>query len=104
MYNGFNIIVSFIINLYIDEKTLHLRKILGIVIKRIREEQFQFSCNRLANEYGINDSNLGKIEKAEIDCKFVTAWRIAEALGMKLSDFVKIIEDELGQDFKLIDE
>lgn len=89
---------------YTDAKTLQLRKALGFLIRSIREKQVGLSCNRFANEYGLNDSNLGKIEKAEIDCKFVTAWKIAESLGMKLSDFVKILENELGEDFKLIDE
>ena len=47
---------------------------------------------------------MGKIERAEIDCKFVTFWKIAEALGVKPSEFVKILEDILGDDFTLIDE
>lgn len=89
---------------YKDENSLHLRKKLGLLIKSIREQKIGLSGNRLSNEYGINDSNLGKIERAEIDCKFVTFWKIAEALGLKPSEFVKLLEAELGDDFKLIDE
>ncbi len=51
----------------------------------------------------MNDSNLGKIEKAQIDCKFVTFWKIAEAYGLKPSEVVKMLEEELGEDFTLID-
>lgn len=89
---------------YKDEKSLHLRKLFGQIVKDIRENKKGLSGNKFANEYGINDSNLGKIERAEIDCKFVTFWKIAEALEVKPSQFVKILEDTLGDDFTLIDE
>lgn len=89
---------------YKDEKSLHLRKLFGQIVKEIRENKKGLSGNKFANEYGINDSNLGKIERAEIDCKFVTFWKIAEALEVKPSQFVKILEDTLGDDFTLIDE
>ncbi len=88
---------------YVDDKTLQLRKKLGDLIKKIREKQTGNSINRFANEYGLNDSNLGKIEKAQIDCKFVTFWKIAEAYGLKPSEVVKMLEEELGEDFTLID-
>ncbi len=87
---------------YKDKKSLHLTKILGEIITKVREKK-GISVNKLANEYGLNDSNLGKIEKALIECKFVTLWRIAEALDLKLSELIKMIEDELGEDFTLID-
>lgn len=89
---------------YRDEKSLHLRKTLGQIIKNIREDKIGLSCNRLSNEYGINDSNFNKIERAKTDCKFITLWKIAEALGIKTSELIKILETELGEDFKLIDE
>lgn len=87
---------------YEDEKILHLLKILGQQITTLRQNK-KLSMNKFANEYGLNDSNLGKIEKAQINCKFVTFWKIAEALGLKPSEFLKIIEDELGNEFSLID-
>ena len=89
---------------YKDAKTLHLRKTLGNVIKALREKRTGLSCTKLGNEYGINSKNLNKIENSLIDCKFVTFWKIAEALGLKPSEFVKLLEEELGDDFKLIDE
>jgi len=88
---------------YKDEKSLHLAKILGEIIKEKREEK-NISINKLANEYGLNDSNLGKIERALIECKFVTLWKISEALNMKLSELIKAIEDRVGEDFTFIDE
>ena len=80
---------------YKDAKTLHLRKTLGNVIKALREKRTGLSCTKLGNEYGINSKNLNKIENSLIDCKL---------MGLKFSDFSKILEEELGDDFKLIDE
>ncbi len=87
---------------YKDEKSLHLAKILGQAIEEQRKLKL-VSKNKFANEYGLNDSNLGKVEKAQIDCKFVTFWRIAEALNLKPSELTKIVEDKLGEDFHLMD-
>lgn len=86
-----------------DEKSLHLKEKLGKTIRRIREEKTGLSCSKLANEYGLYSGHLTMIENGQIDCKFVTMWKISEALGMKLSEFVKVLEDELGEDFTLID-
>jgi len=47
---------------------------------------------------------LSKIENALIDCKFITVWRIAEALGIKLSDLVIEIENKTGSSFSLSEE
>ena len=85
------------------DKTIYLRKVLGTTIKKLREKQ-NISGNKLANEYDINNSNLNRIENAVIDSKFMTIWRISEALGIRFSEFAKILEDELGKDFKLMDE
>ncbi len=49
---------------YTNEKSLQLRKALGDLIKNKREEQ-KLSGLKFANSYDINDSNLGKIERAE---------------------------------------
>ncbi len=46
---------------YKDEKSLQLRAKLGEIIRKIREDEIGISNNRLANEYGLNDSNLSKI-------------------------------------------
>lgn len=77
---------------------------IGDIIKDIRQNKKQFSLNKLANEYDLGKTTLRKIENGWVECKFATLWKIAEALDMKTSDFVKIIEDKLGKDFKLIDE
>ena len=87
----------------IDEKTLLLRNILGNIIKQYRTKT-GLSGNKFAAEYDIGNGNLSRIENANVDCKFITLWRIAEALDMKPSELVKLIEDKVGTKFKLIDE
>ena len=89
---------------YKSEKSLYLRKILGKTIKDLREKETGLSGNKFANEYELGNGNLSRIENAVTDCKVITAWRIAEALGLKLSDLIKRVENSVGNDFKLTDE
>ncbi len=88
---------------YKDDKTLQLSKMLGIVVAKKRSEK-GFSAHKFANEYDLDSGNLSRIEHGVTNCKFVTFWKIAEALGIKPSEFVKILEEELGDNFTLIDE
>lgn len=89
---------------YQDKKSQYFREVLADLTKDIRIKYTGLSCNKLADEYGLNDSNLGKIERAKIDCKFITLWKIVEASGLKFSEFAKLLEEKLGDDFKLMDE
>ena len=102
-----NIVKRYLYYVYMqrkDEKTLNLRKVMGETIKHLRESKIKLSCNKLANEFDIGNGNLNRIENGVVDCKFITLWKISEALGMKPSEFVKVLEDKLGEDFSLIDE
>lgn len=86
------------------DKNLQLNAILGKTIKKFRVENKIISLNQLANQYEISKSAISKIENGNVDCKFSTLWKITEALGIKFSDFAKALEDELGEEFTLIDE
>lgn len=86
------------------EKTLQFRKTIGNLVKQLRLKHTGLSGNKLANEYDIGNGNISRIQNGEVDCKFVTLWKIAESLGIKFSEFSKLLEEELGEDFKLIDE
>ena len=86
-----------------NAKSLYLRRVLGSTIKTLRENQ-QISGNKLANEYDIGNGNLSRIENAVIDCKFITLWKISEALNMKFSELAMYIEENLEENFKLMDE
>ena len=86
-----------------NAKSLYLRKVLGSTIKTLRENQ-KISGNKLANEYEIGNGNLSRIENAITDCKFITLWKISEALNMKFSELALRIEENLEENFKLMDE
>ncbi len=88
----------------VDEKSLYFRQVVGELLQDIRNEKVKLSCNKFSNEYGLNDSNLGKIERALIDCKFVTLWKIVESLGLDFLEFVTLLQERLGENFTLIDE
>ncbi len=85
-------------------KNLYLTKNLGEIIKNERIKNANISLSKLAYEYDINKGGLSKIENGLVDCKFTTLWKIAEALGMKYSELVILVEEKIDKDFKLIDE
>lgn len=87
-----------------NEKTLHLAAELGSLIKELRETKSSYSLDSFANSYGLSKGTLSLLENGKTNCKFVTIWTISEAIGMKCSDLIKILEDKLGDDFKLIDD
>lgn len=86
-----------------DNKSIHFRQVLGEIIRELRKSKTGLSCNKFAGEYGLNDSNLGKIERAIIDCKFITLWKIIESMGIDFADFVALFKEKLGKDFTFID-
>ena len=87
-----------------EDKILHFKKAAGEIIQEMRGKNSNFSLNEFARQYEIDRSNLSKIERGINSCSLITAWRIAEAAGVKFSDFAKQLEDKLGDDFKLMDE
>lgn len=87
----------------VDKKVLHFNKILGRLIKEKRMREAKISLNKFAHEYDFDRGNLSKIENGILNCRLVTAWKISEALGIKFSDFIKMLEDNLGENFTLID-
>lgn len=87
-----------------DCKISYFKKIVGEVLREIRNEKHTSSLNEFAREYEIDRSNLSKIERGINGCNLATAWRIAEATGVKFSEFAKRLEEKLGDNFKLMDE
>lgn len=86
-----------------NNKTLHLRKVLGTIIRDTRISKTKLSGNKLANEYDIGNGTLSRIETGNVDVKFITLWKVAESLDTKLSEIVKMIEDTLEDNFTLTD-
>ncbi len=86
------------------EKNLHLTRVVGKIIREIRIQKTGLSCAKIADEFDLDRGNLNRIENGLIDSKFTTIWKVSEALGLKFSEFAKLLEQELGEDFTLIDE
>jgi len=93
---------GFMQHLFDKNKELKIR--VGKVIQRIRKNSGVTSLNKFALEYDIDRGNLSKIERGEVGCSINTAWRIIEAAGVRFSDFARMLEEDLGEDFKLMDE
>ncbi len=87
-----------------DKKTTHLAKIIGQVVGELRVKNGKGSINKFAHEYDLDVGNTSRIENGLTDAKVVTLWKIAEALGMPLSEVIKNIEAKLGKDFHFYDE
>lgn len=87
-----------------NQKEAQFTTELGEILKNLRENNLKYSINQLAYEYDFSKSNISKMERGLYNCKFVTIWKLSEALGIKCSELVKMLEEKLGDDFSLIDE
>ena len=83
-------------------KTAQFKKAVGLVIKELREKQ-NLSLNKFAFEYEFDKGNLSKAEHGKYSLYLITAWKLSEAYGIKFSEFAKLLEEKLGDDFKLLD-
>lgn len=72
------------------------------VIKRKRKST-EKSQRLFADEYGMYSSMFSRLERAQNQPKLFSIWTIAEALGMKASEFLALVENELPEDFALYD-
>lgn len=67
-------------------------KIAGIVIRDLRNKK-GVTQEVLSGLAGIPRSHLAMIESGRISPKIDTLWRIAETLGLKLSELIQMIEE-----------
>ena len=75
-----------------------LLKAIGNVVKRERLRT-NTGINKFSYEYDIGNGLLSYLEKGVSDTKIMTMWKLANAFGMKFSDFARMIESELPPDF-----
>ena len=87
-----------------DKKVETFKITVGEVIKELRKTRTNLSINKLALEYDFDKGNLSKTERGLYSIQLITAWKISEALGIKFSDFAKLLEEKLENNFSLIDE
>ena len=87
---------------YKNPKSIELRKALAKVIKEARVKTGK-SCNKIEEEFEIGSGVLNRIENAKFDCKFMTLWKICEALDIDFSDLIINVKNTLDKNFSLID-
>ena len=75
-----------------------LLKAIGNVVKRERLKR-NVGINKFSYEFDIGNGLLSYLEKGVSDTKITTMWKLANAFGMKFSDFIYMVELELPKDF-----
>ncbi len=70
-------------------------KAFGIVISRLRVQK-QLSQEEVSALSGIARSHLVMLENGRKTAKLDTLWRIADALGIKASELISLVEKEIG--------
>ena len=66
---------------HVTDKTLQLTRAVAYVIKHMRKEITGLSASKFADSYGIEKSTVLRVERAEVQCKFITLWEIANAFS-----------------------
>ena len=84
----------------LDKNKKLILKLLGKHIKNLRGEKSQFI---LASENDISVSIISTVERAIKDPQITTVFKLAEALNIKPSELLKLIEDDLPKGFSMID-
>lgn len=79
------------------------KELLEIFAKVIKELRGNNSISRLSMEVDISKSIWANIEYAKRDAQLSTLWKISEALDIKPSELLKIIESKLGEKFSFIE-
>lgn len=78
-------------------------KVTGDLFKELRLKKSSGSMSNFAREYDFDRGNFSKIERGLVNCRLITAWKFAEAAGLKFSEFAKMLEEKLGDDFTFFD-
>ena len=68
-------------------------EITGRIIRELRERQ-NLSQEVLSGLAGVARSHLTMIEAGTKKANVDTLWRIADALGLRLSELIRMVEDE----------
>ena len=82
-----------------QELKKELQKAIANVVKNLRKK----SITKSADEIGMGKSLWADLENGIKDPQFSTLWRIAEGLDIKPHILVKLIENELGENFSFLE-
>ena len=82
-----------------QEHRKKLQKAIAKVVKAHRTK----SITKSADEIGMGKSLWADLENGIKDPQLSTFWRIAEGLELKPHVLLKMVEDELGEDFSFLE-
>lgn len=85
-----------------QEKKTIISQTIGKIVKEYRQKQHK-SISLISDEIGMTKSMWADLEKGIKDPQLTTVIRIAEALNVKSSEIILKLENELGENFSLID-
>lgn len=80
-----------------------LKKELQRAIAKVVREHRTKSITKCADEIAMGKSMWADLENGIKDPQFSTLWRIAEGLDIKPHILVKMIEEELGEEFSFLE-
>ena len=84
------------------KKSALILQLLAEELKKERESQGK-SLRILAYEFDIQMSLLSRLENGVNEPKLISIWTVCEALGIMPSELLKRIENNLPEEFSLID-
>lgn len=71
-------------------------KITGQIIREIRESK-GLTQEVVSGLAAVSRSHLAEIESGRTNANVRTLWRIAEALGLRLSDLIRMVEQDMDR-------
>ena len=80
-----------------------LKKELQLATAKVVKANRKKSITKSADEIGMGKSLWADLENGIKDPQLSTLWRISEGLDIKLRNLIKMIEDELGEDFSFLE-
>ena len=70
-------------------------RVTGRIIRELRERK-GLTQEVLSGLAVVSRSHLAEIESGRINANVETLWRIAEAMGIKLSDLIRMVERDIA--------
>jgi len=84
------------------KKKIILLKALGRIVQNKRKT-LNKGINKFSFEYDIGNGLLSRLERGDVDTKITTLWKLANAFNLSFSEFAKLIENELPENFNFYD-
>ena len=86
----------------LTQKEKMILNVLSELLKEYRKNN-SISQRILAYEYGIHKSMISRVESSSNSIFLLSFWRLAEAINMRPSELLFLVEKRLPDGFRLID-